>query len=354
MQISYHELGFRMKSCPLVSIIILNYNGLEHLEACLSSIFKTMYPKYEVIFVDNGSTDGSVDFVKSNYPSARVIQNKRNDGSSKGYNLGVMNAKGKYVATLNNDIEVHPNWLLPLISFMEKHPEVAGVDPKYVNYFDRLKFDKSSAAGRYIDFLANPITRGALEEDRGQYNNFCRVFYTQSIFRLDAILDVGLFDEDFFFGYEDTDLGWRLNLRGYHLMYIPTSIIYHKGGQSKFQNPGDANSKSKLKPGFYFLNKRNKLLTLIKNYSLSTLLRLLPLILFEHISYVVYWAAKGEKQYSVESLQALLWIVKNFKRVWAKHVQVQRLRKRKDYEIMALMKPYSGDPVKLFRLWLTK
>jgi len=343
-----------MEKWPLVSIIILNYNGLKHLETCFSSIFKTNYPQFEVIFVDNGSTDRSVDFVKDNYPSARVIQNKRNMGVAFGYNLGIINAKGKYVATLNNDIEVDPNWLLPLISFMEKHPTVAGVDPKYIDYFNRRKFDISSAAGRCIDFLANPITRGALEEDRGQYNNSFRAFYSQSVYILDAILDVGLFDEDFFIGYEDTDLGWRLNLRGYQVMYVPESIIYHKGGETKFQNQGGTNSESKLKPGFYFLNKRNKLLTLIKNYSLSTLLRLLPLILFEHVSYVFYWAIKGEKQYAIESLQAFLWIVKNFKKTWTKHVHVQSLRRVKDREIISLMKPYFGDPVKLIKFWLMK
>lgn len=350
MQTSCRKWGFKMKKWPLVSIIILNYNGLKHLETCLSSIFKTNYAQFEVIFVDNGSTDGSVEFVKRNYAAAQVLQKKCNIGVSAGYNLGIINAKGKYVATLNNDIEVDPNWLLPLITYMENHQDVAAIDAKYLNYYDKRRFDTSSAAGRYIDFLANPITRSACEEDTGQYDDISRVFYSCTIYRRDAVMNAGLFDEDFFFGYEDSDLGWRLNLRGYRIMYVPTSIIYHKGGETKLQNSVDP--KSKLKPRFYFLNKRNKLLTLIKNYSLSTLLRLLPLILFEHISYIIYWATEGEKQYSIESLQALLWIVKNFKKVWTKHVQVQRLRKRKDYEIMSLMKPYSGDPVKLIRLGL--
>jgi len=343
-----------MKKWPLVSIIILNYNGLKHLETCLSSIFKTNYPQFEVIFVDNGSTDGSVEFVKRNYSAAQVLQKKCNAGVSAGYNLGIINAKGKHVATLNNDIEVDPNWLLPLIAYMENHQDVAAIDAKYLNYYDRRIFDISSAAGRYIDCLANPITRSACEEDKGQYDDVSRVFYSCTIYRRDAVMDVGLFDEDFFFGYEDTDLGWRLNLRGYRVMYVPASIIYHKGGEIKFQNPGDVNSKPKLKPSFYFLNKRNKLLTLIKNYSLSTLLCLLPLILFEQVSYVFYWAIKGERQYSFESLQALLWIVKNFKKVWTKHVQVQCLRKVKDWEIISLTNPYFGDPVKLIKLWLMK
>lgn len=342
-----------MQKRPLVSIIILNYNGLKHLETCLSSIFKTRYPRYEVIFVDNGSSDGSVEFVKRNHTAARVIQNKYNAGVGTGFNLGIVNARGKYVATLNNDIEVDPDWLLPLITLMEKYPNVAAVDAKYLSYFDRTMFDTSSAAGRYIDFLANPLTRGAGEEDKAQYDNISRVFYSCTLYRRDAVIDVGMFDEDFFYGYEDPDLGWRLNLKGYQVMYVPNSRIYHKVGEITLQQDPSGTG-SKRKPRFYFLIKRNKLLMLIKCYSAITLLRLLPLILFEHVGYVVYWAIKRDKQYSLESLQALLWFVKNFKKAWIKHLQVQRLRKIKDGEIISLMKPYCGDPVKLVQLWLKK
>jgi hypothetical protein len=306
-----------------------------------------------VIFVDNGSTDGSIEFVKKNYPNVQIFQNKHNLGVGTGFNLGIVNAKGKYVATLNNDIEVDPQWLLPLVKFMESYSDVAIVDAKYLNYYNRKRFDTQSAAGRYLDFLANPLTLGAGEEDRGQYDKISRVFYSCTLYRRDVLIDVGMFDEDFFYWYEDSDLGWRINLKGYHVMYIPTSRIYHKGGETKFQQ-NQVNIETKLRHGFYFLNKRNKLLTLIKNYSTSTLIKLLPLIFFEHIGYIVYWTVKHNKQYSIESTRAVLWIIKNFKKAWDKHLQIQLLRKIKDKDIRSLMAPYFGDPVKLIGLIFAK
>ena len=233
------------------------------------------------------------------------------------------------------------------------HSDVAAVDAKYLNYYNRKRFDTQSAAGRYLDFLTNPLTRGAGEEDRGQYDKISRVFYNCTLYRRDVLIDVGMFDEDFFYWYEDSDLGWRINLKGYHVMYIPTSRIYHKGGETKFQQ-NQVNIETKLRHGFYFLNKRNKLLTLIKNYSTSTLVKALPLIFLEHVGYIVYWIMKRDKQYSIESLYAVLWIIRNFKKVWDKHLQVQHLRKVKDRDIQSLMMPYCGDPVKLLRLWLRK
>lgn len=344
-----------MEKYPLVSIIVINYNGVSHLETCFSSILKSRYPRYEVIFVDNASSDGSVEFVREAYPAVTIIKNTSNLGVGGAFNRGITYAKGKYVALLNNDIEVHPDWLLGLVDFMERSPQVGAVDPKYINYYDRSKFDASSGAGRYLDFLANPVIRGAERagigdmgiNDCGQYDSVARIFYSDTFFRKSALLDVGLFDEDFFYWYEDSDEGWRLNLRGYQIMYVPTSIIYHKGGEKKFES---SDQKSiRLRKNFYFLNKRNKLYVLIKNYSTLTLLRLFPLILFEQSGYVLYWSMKRDGDYSLESLRSLLWVIMNFGRVWTKHLQVQLLRRITDREIFALMAQYSGDPVKLIR-----
>lgn len=333
-----------MHDLPLVSIVVLNYDGLQHLETCFSSVFKTNYPRYEVIFVDNGSSDGSVDFVKKNYSSVRIIRIPRNIGPAGGFNAGIINANGKYVATLNNDIELDPDWLLPLVIVMEKNPDVAAVDSKYLNFFNHSNLDTRSAAGRFLDFVANPLTTGAGDKDRSRYDKILRVFYSCTMFRRDAVIDAGMFDEDFFYWYEDADLGWRLNLRGHRVMYVPDSRIYHKSGETKFQDA--LSPESRLRSRFYFLNKRNKLIILIKNYSLTTLLRFFPLILFEHIGYVFYWALKGDKQYCLESFQALLWTIKSFKMVWKKHLQTQQLKKIDDDEIMSLMSPYCGDPLK--------
>jgi len=333
-----------MDKNPLVSIVILNRNGKRHLKHCLSSILKTNYNNYEVILVDNASSDGSKEFVKRAFPQIKIVQNEHNLGIPAGYNLGILQARGKYVATINNDIEVDSNWLQLLVEVMEESPDVAAVDPKYLNYHIRNRFDTCAAAGRYIDFAGNPVTRGFDEQDKGQYDEITRVFICSTFWRRKAFKEVGLLDEDFFYGFDDTDLSWRLNLRGYRILYVPSSRIYHKVGG--YTLVGKAREKQRYKPRFYFFLKRNKLVTVIKNYSLNTLLRLLPLFLFEQFGYVFYWFIRRDKQYFLESFETILWILKNFKTIWAKHEFVQSIRKVGDYEVMKLMAPYLGDPIK--------
>ena len=325
---------------PFVSVVITNHNGLGHLKDALPSILKTNYSNYEVILVDNGSSDRSVEFVRRNFLSVKIVRSKRNLGAAGGYNIGISNAKGEYVAILNNDIEVDPEWLQPLVKILEESPDVAAVDAKYLNYYDRKRFDTSAAAGRYIDFVGNCFTRGVDKEDRGQYDEITRIFTCCTLFRRKVFEEVGVFDQDFFYGLEDADLSWRMLLRGYQNLYVPSSRIYHKVG-------GTSTAEGKHKPNFYFFWKRNKILILLKNYSGKTLLRILPLVLFEHLVYIISWSVKRDQQYSFESLKALLWILRNFNTVWAKHRFVQSVRKMKDREIMKIMAPYSADFIKV-------
>lgn len=339
-----------MNKCPLVSIVIPTYNRIECLKTSIPSILETNYSNYEIILIDNGSSDGSAEFIKTNFPQVKIIRSSNNLGSAGGYNLGILKAKGKYVATLNDDIEVDPDWLRPLVNIMEKYPDVVGVDSKYLDYYDRSRFDTSAGAGRYIDFTGNPILRGRGKEDKGQYDETARIFTCCTVFRREVFNEIGLFDRDFFYGYEDVDLSWRINLRGYRILYVPSSRIYHKvslGGGSTIDG------KERFRSGFYFLNKKNKLLIILKNYSGKTLLRVLPLALIEHLGYIIYWSFKRDKQYSFESCTALLWVLKNLKKIWIKHKFVQSIRKLDDREILKIMKPYCGDPIR-FLLSLLK
>ena len=330
-----------MDKLPSVSVVILNYNGLTHLKDVLPSILRTNYSNYEIILVDNGSSDGSVEFVRRTFPQIKIVNSKRNLGASGGFNLGILHAKGKYIATLNNDIEVDPEWLQPLVKIMEESPDVAAVDAKYLDYYDRKKFDTCAAAGRYIDFVGNCFTRGVGEEDNGQYNEITRIFTCCTMFRREIFEEVGLFDQDFFYGYDDTDLSWRIILRGYRILYVPSSRIYHKVSLGSHAINGPS---SRYKSGFYFLFKRNKLLTVLKNNSGKTLLRALPIIVFENLGHLVYWSLKRDKQYSFESVKAVLWILKHFKLIWSKHRFVQSIRRINDSEILKIMAPYSGIP----------
>ena len=165
--------------------------------------------------VDNGSTDGSVEFVKRNYPSVRIIRLKRNYGTSIGYMMGILNAKGKYVAVLNNDVKVDPGWLKPLVKYLEKVPDVVAADPKFRSYFYRNKFEDSAAAGRWIDYFGNNYTRGVNEVDYKQYDRPVYIIGVLTFFKRDILIRCGGFDPYYIFGYEDIDLGWRLYLMGY-------------------------------------------------------------------------------------------------------------------------------------------
>jgi len=327
-----------MSDLPLVSIIILNYNGLRlgHLKTALDSVLKTRYPNFEIIVVDNGSDDGSIKYIKKNYPNVRIVALKKNYGTAIGYMMGILNANGKYVAILNNDVEVDPNWLNPLVEYLEKFPHIAAADPKFRSYFYRDRFEDSAAAGRWIDYFGNNYTRGVNEVDLGQYDRPAYIIAALTLFKKDVLIKCGGFDPYFIFGYEDIDLGWRLYLMGYKIMYVPWSAIYHKSG-------GTTRATSRRpKPGFYYLNKRNRLITIIKNYSISNMLVALSIILLEYLLTILYFMLTSQKEYSRDIFLAICKVFKNLKYIAKKREQVQSLRKVTDRQVKKYMVPYSG------------
>lgn len=328
---------------PLVSIVVINYNGKQHLKVCLDSLLRTDYPNFEIILVDNASTDGSVEWVTKNYPQIRIVSNKVNLGFSGGCNTGIRNARGKYVAILNNDVEVDKNWLKPLVDILERDTKIGAADSKYLNFYERNKFDFSAAAGRYLDYFGNVYSRGHGENDEGTYNNLCRIFVALTIFRKEVIFKVGLFDEDFFCGYEDVDLSWRINLIGYKIYYVPNSVIYHKSGATTKLN-------KILRPEFYIRDKKNRLVSLIKNYSIETLVFVIPVVLLEYLGLLVYLILKGKKVYALCVIKAVIQVFKSFKEIWKKHLLVNRIRKLSDSEIRKLMVPYAGYLIDLLKI----
>jgi len=327
---------------PLVSVVVVSYNGLEHLWTCLNSIVKTEQPNIEILFVDNASSDGSVDYVNESFIGVKIVQNSLNRGAAGGYNTGIIHSKGKYVAILNNDIEAPSDWLKPLVEAMEADESIAAGDPKYLNFYDRARFDNVAAAGRYIDYSGTVYARGADELDHGRYNEPVRIFAALTLFRRSVFEEVGLFDEDFFYGYDEVDLAWRINLRGYKIMYVPSSKIYHKVSQT-------SRLSKILKPGFYFMIKRNRLQMLIKNLPANKLIPALTITLLEYGLYLLHWLTKKNKQYSTELLSSTLWTCKNLKKIWIKRKAVQNLRRISDKELNKIIVPYQGDLLKTIR-----
>lgn len=247
---------------PRVSIIIVTWNALPLLKQCLPSVVATDYPNLEIIVADNASDDGSAAWVESEYPAVKVVRHPQNWRFCKGNNRAVPYATGDYILLLNNDVEVPPGWLRPLVEAFETDPEIGAAQPKMLQYDDRNRFEYAGGAGGFIDRVGYPFTRGRLfdtmERDRGQYDTPTDIFWASGaaiMMRRRALQQVGLLDERFDMHMEEIDLCWRMQRAGYRIRYVPESEVYHIGGASL---PKDAPEKT-------YLNFRNSLLMLYKN-----------------------------------------------------------------------------------------
>lgn len=246
-----------------IAIVILNWNGVHFLQRFLPSVCAHS-GNAQLYVIDNCSTDSSLAFLKEHYPTIRCVINNGNEGFAKGYNDGLKHIQATYYVLLNSDVEVSPNWLAPLKTAMEKHPELAAVQPKIKAIHDREAFEYAGACGGYIDVYGYPFCRGRvftdLETDQGQYNEPLEIFWASGaclFIRAELFHAIGGFDDSYFAHMEEIDLCWRLKNKGYYLQCIPSSTVYHVGG-------GTLNKNS---PRKCFLNFRNNLHTFLKNHA---------------------------------------------------------------------------------------
>lgn len=245
------------------AVVILNWNGEKYLEQFLPILIEnTKLSGSEIIIADNASTDSSLLILQEKFPSIRTVVLDKNYGFAGGYNKALAQIEADYYVLLNSDVEVMPNWLEPLITYMDKHADVAACQPKIRSYFNRKYFEHAGAAGGYIDRFGFPFCRGRIlgtaEEDKGQYDNITDVFWATGaclLVRSKTFWNVGGLDDDFFAHMEEIDLCWRLKSRGYRIVCIPESTVFHVGG-------GTLNVENPYKT---YLNFRNNLLMLYKN-----------------------------------------------------------------------------------------
>ncbi len=256
-----HFFNGNPKDHPEVSTVVLNYNGKSFLERFLPFFKSSRYPNERLIVADNASTDGSVKWLKAAHPSLEVITLETNKGYAGGYNDALAGLESKYFALVNSDIEITPQWLVPIIAMMENDPTIAAVQPKILSESRRGYFEYAGAAGGFMDSLGYPFCRGRIlnniERDTGQYENPIPIFWASGaalVVRRDVFNEVGGFDADYFAHQEEIDLAWRMLLKGYKLMSCPTSVVYHVGGGTLTYNS----------PGKIYLNFRNNLVTLFK------------------------------------------------------------------------------------------
>lgn len=247
------------------AVIILNWNGKSLLEKFLPSVISGTNPDLaDVIVADNGSTDGSLELLKSKFPSVKVISFDKNHGYAEGYNMAVKRIaeKYRYTVLLNSDVAVKPGWIEPLIDFMDNHPKAGACQPKILSFSNPEKFEYAGACGGFIDKNGYPFCRGRIfdtcEEDKGQYDLPVEIFWATGaalFIRTELYLEAGGLDPLFFAHMEEIDLCWRLQLMRRNLWVVPQSVVYHLGGGSlAVGNPEKT-----------YLNFRNNLLLLYKN-----------------------------------------------------------------------------------------
>ena len=259
---------------PPVSIIIVSWNAKSVVQKCLPSVVATDYPNVEIIFADNASTDGTAAWIAKEYPEVKIVRHPENWLFCRGNNAAMPHATGQFIVLLNNDVEVPPGWLRPLVSAATDAPDIAAVQPKMLQYDDHSRFEYAGAAGGYLDRAGYPFTRGRLfntmERDHGQYDDARDIFWATGaalLLRRSALDEVGLLDERFEMHMEEIDLCWRLQRHGYRVRIAPESTVYHIGGASLPQSS----------PRKTYYNFRNSLLMLYKNLPPSTWRRTLPL-----------------------------------------------------------------------------
>lgn len=247
-----------------LAVIILNWNGVKLLEQFIPTAVRfTSGEAVDLIVADNGSTDDSLEWLRSNYPDLKVIPLGKNYGFAEGYNRAIAATGYPFTLLLNSDVEVTEGWWQPLLAFIEAHPDVGAVQPKIKSFKDKEYFEYAGAAGGYLDRLGYPYCRGRLfdsiEKDEGQYDgepvDVCWASGAALMVRTDVYQQLGGLDPLFFAHMEEIDLCCRMIAAGYRVMAMSDSEVYHVGGASL--NQGN--------PKKTYLNFRNNLLLLHKN-----------------------------------------------------------------------------------------
>jgi len=318
---------------PPVSIIVINYNGKEFLQQCLSSVLRSDYHNFETILVDNCSTDRSVELVEKFFesdPRIRMVRNEKNLGPAAGRNKGAKIAMGKYIAFLDHDTEVEQSWLGEAVRVMECDSAIGAAQCKLLLMDSHNRYDY---AGDYLatcGFLIQRVEMG--ERDDGRLDEIADIFGVKSagmIIRREVFEEVGGFDQDYFIYLEETDLCWRVWLKGYRVVYIPRSIVYHAFGRI----PKLASPYTKFLAKYH--GTKNYIATLLKNLGTWNLLRILPVHIGFWLGLVIWHILRRRLIDARWIMRGMLWNLTNIKLTWIKRQGIQRhVRKVPDNRIM--------------------
>jgi len=330
-----------MNSYPKVSVIVLNYNGKRFIANCLESLLKTNYPNFEVLVLDNASTDGSREWLMENSErfkekNFKFVMLDRNYGYAKGNNIGIRlsDTKSKYVILLNNDTEVDPDWIKNAVDFLERHEEVGIAQCLLMSLRKRELID---SAGGVIDYTGRVLS--VRNGERYHKEIPYKIFYAQGasiIIRRSLLKEIGLLDEDYFIYYEETDLCWRAWLRNKEVVVIPNAIVYHHGSVTK--------SGELPNPFILFHARKNNICTLLKNYSLYNAIKFSLLLYMRYFLFTikVIFNRKMKNDLKIKVVKAyygaMIYPLVNLRSLIQKRRIVQKdIRKNSDKEVMKRM-----------------
>jgi hypothetical protein len=318
------------KSNSLVSIIILNYNAGKLLHECVESIFKSHNKNFEVILVDNASSDKTYKQCKEKFNDITLLENKKNLGYCEGNNVGIRHAQGEFIVVLNPDTLVEPDWLDELISAYENNGD--GIyQPKILANTDHGML---LSTGQVLQLFGFGYSREKGDKDTDIHNKLEKISYASGtcLFTTKKILEKLNFFDPFLFAYhDDLDLCWRAAMIGINSFYVPTSIIYHPIEGYSF----------KWSTFKFYLMERNRQYCLLTHFSKSTYLKMLPALILTDIAVGCFYFKKGML---IAKLNSSLNILKNIKKINDKYHQIQNQRKYSDKEIINLFKDEIAVP----------
>lgn len=315
---------------PLVSIIIVNYNGGEVFKNCLKSLSKIKYSSWELVVVDNGSTDSSLKPIKPNiqYTKYKILVNKVNVGFAPANNQALPYCKGKYILLLNNDTKVTPSFLTKLVQKLESNSNIAVVQPKIFLINKKTHLDNVGSFLTRTGFLTH---WGYMKKDSKEFQKETEIFSAKGacmLIRKKVIDKVGLFDNSFKSYFEETDFCWRVWLAGYKILFLPQSKIYHHVGFTSSKMPqADVN----------YHSLKNRISSLLKNLALPNLVFILLPHLFIVCSLGTYWLIRMQFKKSLMVFKAILYSIFHLPQNIIKRRKVQHLRSVNDKELFKII-----------------
>lgn len=309
------------------AVIIPNWNGRNLLEDCLQSLSQQSFKDFEIILVDNGSTDRSLEYVESNFPETKIIKLKENFGFAKAINVGVKSSNADYVVFLNNDTCVDKRWLASLVECADRHQEVISVNSKLLNFYDRKRID---GVGILINEVGQARSIGWQDKDGIQYFKESYIFGATggaSLFRRNEFIKVGLLDETYFMYSEEVDFAFRAQFLGYKSIFCPEALVFHKHKATA----------KKMPQHLEYWQFRNMTQTIIKNFTASIILkrwRWLKIIIV-HFNTIFYQLKNG---YFWPPFLADTWILFHLPRLLRERRKVQSSREVPDEYIESFLK----------------